>query len=89
MGYGTLYYVSINQSSASLRPRLGAGCTCWAHRGQRPPIIIAEEKAEYQHRIVDLEIGGSEEDKKEIDALALAVVEIDREKNRIRGELNA
>ena len=31
MGYGTLYYVSINQSTASLRPRLGAGYTCWAH----------------------------------------------------------
>lgn len=50
---------------------------------------LDEKRAEYQHRIVDLEIGGSEEDKKEIDALALAVVEIDREKNRIRGELNA
>ena len=56
MGHGTLYYESINQRTASLRPRLGAGCTCWAHRRQRPPIIIAEEKAEYQQKKGDINL---------------------------------
>ena len=50
---------------------------------------LDEKRAEYQHRIVDLEMGGSDEDKEEIEALARAVVEIDGEKNRIRGSLNA
>lgn len=50
---------------------------------------LDEKRAEYQHRIVDLEMGGSDEDKDEIERLARAVVEIDGEKNRIRGSLNA
>lgn len=50
---------------------------------------LDEKRAEYQHRIVDLEMGGSDEDKEEIERLARAVVEIDGEKNRIRGSLNA